>query len=139
MRPLDFAITRLLRGTGIERPVHAYEQVLDEGADRDLLCVVHAGELWATVEVPGGEQIVAEYGPGTWFGSLDEPSPITVTAIRASRISVVEGAALDALLGDDRVIAGAIQAGLDLARWARMRVLGDPSQEPGDSARREAG
>lgn len=123
MRPLDYAITRLLRGTGTELPVRAFEPVLNEGADTDLLCVVHAGEFWATVGVPDGEQIVAEYGPGTWFGSLDEASPVTVTATRESRVTLVEGAALDALLGNDRVAAGAIQAGLDLARWDRMRVL----------------
>ena len=140
MRPLDHAIARRLRTSGVELPVRPFESVVAEGADKDLLCVVHAGELWATVGVPDGEQIVAEYGPGSWFGSLDGDSPITVTATRASRITVVEGPALDTLLGSDRLVAGAIQAGLDLARWNRMRVLSDPaSAEPRGSDERRAG
>jgi CRP-like cAMP-binding protein len=137
---LDDGITRLLRATGSERPVRAFEPVLNQGSDADLLCLVRAGELWATVGVPGGERIVAEYGPGAWFGSLDGPSPVTVTATRASRVTVVEDGALEALLGDDRLVAGAIQAGLDLARWDRMRVLsGSPSRNSFDEGGRRAG
>lgn len=127
IRPMDDAITRLLRAAGIERAVHTFEPVLVEGSDADLLFVVHAGELLATVGVPGGERIVAEYGPGTWFGSVDGVALATVAATRPSRITVVEGARLDDLLDGDGLAAGAIRARLDTARWARMRVLGDTS------------
>lgn len=93
-----------LKRHGDTRTFHAHAIVINEGDSTDSLYVVLAGRLIVYSSSDSGRELVlAEYGPGEYFGELaldGERRSASVRAVETSTCCIVQGAQLRVLLDE---------------------------------------
>lgn len=115
---------KLVDGLMHERRYLADEIVFDQGEEGQALYLVMAGRVRISRMRPEGPQMVAELGPGTFFGDLalldDSPRSAQAQAVEPCELAVFFRADFLGLMETDAVIGHKIS--LALARHVGRRL-----------------